>query len=75
MLPAAGRAARRAPVRVGCTGRPGSKAAAVAGCTSGPSLDVATRRRSLRDVSGLRPGTETEGASAEARVKGALGPR
>jgi len=36
MLPAAGRAARRAPVRVGGTGRPRSKAAA--GCTSRPEI-------------------------------------
>jgi hypothetical protein len=34
MSPAAGRAARRAPVWIGCTGRLGSKAAAAAGCTS-----------------------------------------
>lgn len=45
-LPAAGRAARRASVRVGGTGRPGPKDAA--GCNSGPKLDVATRWRSLR---------------------------
>lgn len=72
MFPAAGRAARRAPVRVGRTGRPWSEA--VAGCTSGP--DWTSRPvGGVYGRSGLRPGTEPGGASAEARVKGAFGPR
>lgn len=73
MLPAAGRAARHAPVRVGDTGRPWFSGRG--GVHFWPRVG---RRDPLEEScgrSGLRPGTETGGTSAEARVKGALGPR